>query len=82
MESSPLSYGTFEAITLQSPSIYTIAIMCKDWYRNSGPRAKVSVLWIILASGYVIAFSTLVSAMTGIVYPDGSLSHVESNGSS
>lgn len=65
MESSPASYTNFEAITLQNPSIYSIFSLIRDWYGNKGARAKLLILWIILASSYVVAFSMLLSAMTG-----------------
>ena len=65
MERSPVSFKTFESITLQDSSVWALANLIKDYSTNSGIRAKLSVSWMILALSYVLGFPTLMSAMTG-----------------
>ena len=65
MERSPVSFKTFESITLQDSSVWALANLIKDYSTNSGVRAKLSVSWMILALSYVLGFPTLMSAMTG-----------------
>jgi hypothetical protein len=65
MERSPVSFATFESVTLQNSSVWALVNLVKDYSTNSGVRAKLSVSWMILALTYVLGFPTLMSAMTG-----------------
>lgn len=65
MENSPVSYGTFEALTFQTTSISSVFRLLRDFYTNATIRAKVAVFWIVLASLWVAAFPTFASAMSG-----------------
>ena len=65
LEHRPVSYTTFEAITFHNSTLFSVWLMIKDWVRNGGPRAKAAVMWMIVASLYVLAFPTLMSAVTG-----------------
>lgn len=65
MERKSVSYGTFEVLGFQTASATTIFKLMRDYLTNHGVRAKLSILWIILSSIYVVAFPTLASAMTG-----------------
>jgi hypothetical protein len=65
MERNPVSYGTFEAITLQDGSLSAVFQMSRDFFLNQGPRAKATVLWMTVSATFTIAFPTIVSAMTG-----------------
>jgi hypothetical protein len=65
MERNPVSYGTFEAITLQDSSLFAIFQTSRDLFLNQGPRAKVTVLWMTISATFAIAFPTIASAMTG-----------------
>ena len=65
MESSPVSFDTFEAVALQGSSGQALVGLVKDYATNRGIRAKLAVSWIILAMSYVLIFPTLMSAMTG-----------------
>lgn len=65
MERNPVSYGTFEAITLQGSSLSAIFQTSRDFFLNQGPRAKATVLWMTISAAFAIAFPTMVSAMTG-----------------
>jgi hypothetical protein len=65
MERSPVSFETFESVTLQNSSVLALVNLIKGYSTNSGARAKLSVSWMILALSYVLGFPTLMSAMTG-----------------
>jgi hypothetical protein len=65
MEHAPVSYGTFEAITLQSGSLVALIKLGRDYLLNNGLRAKLAILWTIISSAFVLAFPTLTSAMSG-----------------
>jgi hypothetical protein len=65
MESSPVSFDTFEAVALQGSSVQALVGLVKDYVTNRGIRAKLAVSWMILAISYVLLFPTLMSAMTG-----------------
>jgi hypothetical protein len=65
MEQRPVSYGTFEAITFRNSTFASLWLMTRDYATNGGVRAKAAITWMIMASLYVLAFPTLMSAMTG-----------------
>ena len=65
MEASPVSYRTFEAIALRDVSLSSIFMLCRDFAFNRGLRAKLALLWIIISALFILAFPTLMSAMTG-----------------
>lgn len=65
MEQRPISYRTFEAITFHSSTIVSILFVIRDFATNGGRRAKATFTWIIIVFLYVLAFSTLTSAVTG-----------------
>ena len=65
MEKRAVSYPTFAVLSLRDPSLETMLVMAKEWSFYKGLRGKLSVLWIIFASAYVVAFPTLLSAATG-----------------
>ncbi|KAK5080944.1 hypothetical protein LTR05_008260 [Lithohypha guttulata] len=65
MEETPVSHDTFKAITLQNDTIAGLYLLTKDFLRTSGGRARVAMFWTILASVFVLALPTWLSAMTG-----------------
>ncbi|KAL9618766.1 MAG: hypothetical protein Q9160_006560 [Pyrenula sp. 1 TL-2023] len=65
MENSPVSYGTFEALTFNTAGLLTIIRLMKNYYTNATIRAKFAIFWIIVASIWVAAFPTFASAMSG-----------------
>jgi len=65
MERESVSYGTFEVIGFQTASASTIFKLTRDYLTNHGFRARLAVACIVISSIYVVAFPTLVSAMTG-----------------
>jgi hypothetical protein len=65
MEQRPVSYGTFEAITFRNSTVVSLWLMLRDYATNGGGRAKAAIMWMIVASSYVLAFPTLMSAVTG-----------------
>ena len=64
MERSPVSFGTFESVSLHGASVQALVTLVRDYLTNSGIRAKLTVTWMILALSYVLIFPTLMSAMT------------------
>ncbi|KAJ9613136.1 hypothetical protein H2200_003077 [Cladophialophora chaetospira] len=65
MESSPVSYGTFEAVTLQHGSLTANLKLARDLLKSRSVRARAAVVWMIVSGAFVLAFPTVVSAMTG-----------------
>ena len=65
MESSPVYYGTFEAVTLQSGSLTANLKLARDLPKNHTMRAKIVIVWMVISATFVLAFPTLVSAMSG-----------------
>ena len=65
MESSPVSYGTFEAVTLQNSSLTATFKLARDLLKNKTARAKALVSWMILNVLFVLIYPTILSAMTG-----------------
>ena len=65
MESSPVSYGTFEAITLQNGSLTACLKLARDLLKNRTIQARATVIWMIISAIFVLAFPTIISAMTG-----------------
>ena len=64
MESSPVSYGTFEAVTLQSGSLTANLKLARDLLKNKTAQARSTVSWMIISALFVLAFPTISSAMT------------------
>ena len=62
---SGVSYGTFEALVFASPTFESSWILLRNFLTNRGWRARLAIAWVIIGSIYVLAFPTLVSAMSG-----------------
>ena len=77
MESSPVSYGTFEAITLQHGSLTASLKLARDLLKNKTAQARAAVVWMIISAAFVLGFQTFLSAMTG--YSVNIASYVEVN---
>lgn len=75
MESSPVSYGTFEAVTLQCGTFTSSFKLSRDLLKNRSAQAKAAVVWIVISASFVLAFPTVVSAMSG--YSANIMSYVE-----
>lgn len=60
-----ISYGGFRAIVFERPTLSSTLKLVLDLRSTAGWRTKASVLWMIIASIYVVAFPTMTSAMTG-----------------
>jgi hypothetical protein len=67
MERGPVSYGTFEAITLQSVSLSANWKLSRDLLKSNHAGTRILVVWIIISASFVLAFPTFLSAMTGYV---------------
>ena len=65
MERSTVPYGAFEALTFNTASISQIFKLLRAMSTKHGVRGKIQLMWMILASAFVVAFSTLASAMSG-----------------
>ena len=65
MESSPVTYGTFEAITLQSGTLVSLLKLSRDFVTNRTLQARFSMVWMIISGIFVLSFQTLISAMAG-----------------
>jgi len=56
MESSPVSYGTFEAITLQHGSLSANLKLARDLLKNKTAQARAAVVWMILSGAFCPGF--------------------------
>lgn len=65
MEHDAISYGTFEAITLRPDSWVALWKLSQDFFHNSGIRARCTVAWLITSALFIVAYPTLISAMSG-----------------
>lgn len=65
MESTSVSFGTFEAITLQSGSVTGSLKLARDLLKHPTTQAKFMVFWVIISAIFVLLFPTMASAMSG-----------------
>ena len=65
METTSVTYDTFIAITLQESSLSSLFKISRDYRSNRGARAKWEIVWITLSLAFILAFPTLISAMSG-----------------
>lgn len=65
MESTSVSFGTYEAITLQCGSIAGSLKLARDLLKHPTTQAKFMVFWVILSAVFVLVFPTMASAMSG-----------------
>jgi hypothetical protein len=65
MEQRPVSYGTSEVTTFRNSTAGSLGLLIKDYVKNGDPRAKAAIIWMMIASLYVLVFPTLMSAVTG-----------------
>lgn len=65
MEGSPVSYHTFAALAFEPGTITGVIMLAKDFASNRTFRSKMVVSWVLMATLYIVAFPTLLSAMTG-----------------
>ncbi len=79
MENASVTYGTFVAITLQESSLSSLFKISRDYRSNKGARAKFEIVWVTLSLAFILAFPTLISAMSG--YSSNSQAFVRVNNS-
>lgn len=65
MEKTPVSYNTFEALAFVPPSLQQTISLLRDMITNRGIQGRLIMLWIVFSSLFVLAFPSLVSAMSG-----------------
>lgn len=65
MEHQAIPIRTFEAITLQDSTLLAFYKQLRNFFSIRSWRHQLRILWIILSTLFVVAFPTLVSAMTG-----------------
>lgn len=65
MEHHSVPLGTFEAIALQDSTFFALYKQIRNFFSIKGWRHQLRVLWIILSTLFIVAFPTLVGAMTG-----------------
>lgn len=65
MEHDAISYGTFEAITLRPDSWVALWNLNRDFLYNKGVRARVTAVWLIMSMLFIVAFPSMISAMSG-----------------
>ncbi|KAI0490883.1 hypothetical protein F4859DRAFT_508675 [Xylaria cf. heliscus] len=66
METKPTTYAVFLVLFLQEgPSFLSIGRLLRDFVRHGGFRSKLSTIWILLSMIFVLAWPTLIAAMSG-----------------
>jgi len=65
MESAPVSYTTFESLAFTPPSFLRAWNIVPDIRTSRVMKARLTLIWIILSSLFVLSFSTLIAAMSG-----------------
>ncbi len=65
MEHQAIPMKTFEAITLQDSTLLAFYKQSRNFFSITSWRHQLRILWIILSTLFIVAFPTLVSAMTG-----------------
>nr|KAK5446069.1 hypothetical protein LTR18_003988 [Exophiala xenobiotica] len=65
MRERSVSYGTFEALAFVPPTLVRTGRLAGDLLANRGWRTRLTMVWIICSSLFVISFSSLATAMSG-----------------
>ncbi|RYC58451.1 hypothetical protein CHU98_g7765 [Xylaria longipes] len=66
METKPTTYAVFFILFLHDgPSFLSICRLLQNFVRYRGLRSKLSTAWILLSMIFVLAWPTLISAMSG-----------------
>jgi hypothetical protein len=65
METTPVSYGTFQSMAFTSPNFVSPFLLVRDFATNRGLRARLAVAWTIIASIFVLAFPSLNDTVSG-----------------
>ncbi|KAI1290582.1 hypothetical protein F5Y03DRAFT_378179 [Xylaria venustula] len=66
METTPITYTTFIILFLESdPSFKSICQLLRDFLQHRRLSSKVSTAWVIISMLFVLAWPTLISAMSG-----------------
>lgn len=67
MEDSPVSYQLYATMVFETTSLRTTWHCARAVFTGHGWRGKAFLAWFTVATVYVLAFSTLISAATGYV---------------
>jgi hypothetical protein len=62
---APVSYNTFESLAFVPPSVTRTWRLAGDLLTNRGWRARLTIVWIVWSSLFVLSFSSLITAMSG-----------------
>ena len=65
MESTTVSYQTFEAVAFVSPTLAKTGNLAAEMLMNRTLQARMTMFLLFLSSAFVLAFPTLTSAMSG-----------------
>ena len=65
MEHQAIPIRTFEAITLQDSTLLAFYKQLRNFFSIRSWRHRLRILWVILSTLFIVAFPTLVNAMTG-----------------
>ena len=61
----PITYKTFWIIFIDSePSIYALGSLIRDFTSRRGLVSKPAMIFILLVTSFILAFPTMISAMT------------------
>ncbi|KAF2728109.1 hypothetical protein EJ04DRAFT_504600 [Polyplosphaeria fusca] len=62
----PVTFSTFSAIFLHhEPTVMSLYRMSRDFATRQRLRSKIAMVFMLVTTGYILAFPTIASAMTG-----------------
>lgn len=77
METQPVSYELFSALSLSWTSIASFVPVIKALFRQPGFRKKLILVWIVLNIFWVAFWPTITNAMTGYIAENNTLVRLE-----
>jgi hypothetical protein len=80
MEGDTVSYRTFEALAFDLPSLIKSSILSRELFSKQLRQQRVSIALLLFGSLFVLAFSTLISAMSG--YSNNMVAHFQTQNTS
>jgi hypothetical protein len=67
LEWAPTPHRTFEGVSIHGPTFWTTWLLVKDLPRHSSKKGKALFIFILISCLWILAFPTLLSAMTGYI---------------
>ncbi|KAL8772517.1 MAG: hypothetical protein Q9194_004580 [Teloschistes cf. exilis] len=79
MEITPVSFKLYTSLVFAPSSLISTWRSAKAIFTTRGWRAKMYLIWCVLAMAYVLAFPTLIESATGYVQPSSAGFNINNN---